>query len=241
MNDKIGIKIDAKKLTPAKFIEAVEAFVSVVQGVARNVARSPINWTVEVAKGSTVFRMVPENPNQESDEAIHAVKGGFRSLSAGIRTVPNGFTQPEMRGLRILAGLLKDDAVKSIALKNGGRWEELPQSVIPIVDSILTKESHDAFGSIEGEIVAFSRRQAFECTIKDPIYRREIPCYLQNEESEKNAIKGFQEKARVLADGLVHYSKEGELVNITASSIRVFLPESELPTLEDVQAIYKLR
>ena len=43
-----------------------------------------------------------------------------------------------------------------------------------------------------------------------------------------------------MAKGLIHYAKEGHAVNITVDDIRIFPPDSDLPTLEDVQAIYKL-
>jgi hypothetical protein len=240
MNDQIGIKIDAKKLTPEKFMEAVGAFISVVQGVGKNLSASPISWTVEVAKGSAVFRMLAENPSRDSSNAVRAIKGGLRSLRSGVRSIPYGFMEPEMRALRTLASLTEDASVQSVSIKNGGKWEDWPKSVIPTVDAMLIKESHIAYGSIEGEVVAFSRRQGFICTIYDPIYQREILCYLQKDDAKASAIEAFKTEARVLADGLVRYTKEGHPANISADAIRVFPPESDLPTLEEVQAIYRL-
>lgn len=110
-----------------------------------------------------------------------------------------------------------------------------------MVNLILIRQNDIAYGSIEGEIVAFSRRQGFICTIYDPIYQRDILCYLQKDDAQSNAIEAFKMKARVLADGLVHYTKEGHPASITADTIRIFPPESELPTLEEVQAIYRLK
>jgi hypothetical protein len=239
MSDRIEIKIDASALTPEKFIAAVESFLSVVQGVGQNLATRPINWTVEVDKGSAVLRMVATNPSQESNRAIEAVGLGLRSLRSGIRTMPEGFTQREIGWLRNLAALVEQDGIRSVSVKNGGEAQDVPQSIIPIADAMLHGESHIAFGSVEGKVVALSSRHGFCCTVYEPIYRREIACYLQNAEAENQAIAAFQQRARILASGLIHYSREGFPVNITADSVRVFPAESELPSVEQIQEIYR--
>ncbi len=51
MTNQIEIRIDAKNLTPERFIKAAQAFLSLVQGVAANLTgdKNAIKWTVEVA------------------------------------------------------------------------------------------------------------------------------------------------------------------------------------------------
>lgn len=240
MSDRIEIKIDALSLNPEKFLEAVGSFLSVVQGVGKNVATKPIDWKVEVDKGSTILRMVVSNPSIESDNVINAIGHGLRSLVNGVKAIPYGFTKSEVRGLRNLAALrAEQDGIRSLSIKNGGEQEDVPESIIPVADAMLQGESHIAFGSVEGEVVQLSSRHGFVCTVYEPIYRREIACYLQNPEAENEAISGFQKRTRILASGLIHYSQEGIPVSITADKVRVFPADSELPTIEDIQAIYR--
>jgi hypothetical protein len=239
MSNQIEIKLAGKKLTPEKFIEAVEAFFGLVKGVAKNVSKTPVDWVVEVDKGSAIVRARVENPTAESEESIEAVVRGVHSLRNGIRNIPFGFTKDEVRAARKLAKLKDGVGIESAFIQNGGEPEDLSEEIVPTADAVLETESQIAFGSIEGTIGSMSAKQAFCCMIDEPVYRREIVCYLQKESLQESAIEAFKHRSRVLVGGLIHYAKEGYPVSITADTVRIFPPESELPTVEDIQAIYK--
>jgi hypothetical protein len=237
MNDKIEIKIEAKKLTPEKFIEAVKAFFALIEGVANNVAQKPVNWAVEVDKGSAIVRGRVVNPSVESGQSIDAVCRGVRSLRSGIKTIPHGFTKKEVMASKNLAVLIDGNNVQSISIKNGNAPEDLPQTIIATAEAILSGENHTAFGSVEGKIDSLSDRHGFSCSVYEPFLRREITCYFPKPEIEQEAIKGFRK--RVLAGGLIRYAKEGYPTSIVVDTIRIFPDESELPTIEEVQALFK--
>src|SRR5689334_19085342 len=97
MSDKIEIKIDAKRLTPDKFIEAATTFFGLVRGVAKNVSASKIAWGVEVDKGSEVVRLCAEDDTADSKHTIETVHRGIHSLNSGISVLPYGFTKDEVR------------------------------------------------------------------------------------------------------------------------------------------------
>jgi hypothetical protein len=42
-----------------------------------------------------------------------------------------------------------------------------------------------------------------------------------------------------MASGLIRYAREGHPTSISVNSIRIFPEESELPTIEEVQALFK--
>jgi hypothetical protein len=237
MNDKIEIKIEGKRLTPDKFLGAAKDFFALVEGVAKNVTNLPIAWVVEVDKGSTIVRLRIENPTFESEKSLATVCQGVRALRNRISTIPNGFTRNEVSAARRLAILNDGQEVQSVSIQNGGAPEDVPHLIVEIADAILAGQSHIAFGSVEGQIVSLSARHGLSCTIYDPVQRREITCYLQKEEAQNDAVRGYTK--RVLASGLIHYAKEGP-VSITVDAIRIFPPDSELPTIEEVQAVYKL-
>jgi hypothetical protein len=240
MSDQIEIKIEAKKLTPERFLEAVESFFALIQGVAKNVSTKSVNWIVEVDKGSAVVRARVENPSVESGESIDAVCSGVRSLRSGVKLIPRWFTPDEVRASKKLASLIDGTDVQSVTIKNGSIPEDVPQTIVLTADAILFGESHIAFGSIEGKIVSLSVRHAFCCTIYEPIHRREITCYLPTPELQEEAMNSIKNRARVLAGGLIHYAKEGYPVNISADTIQAFPDESKLPSVREVQEIYKL-
>ncbi|MGH7976828.1 MAG: hypothetical protein ACREC8_09205 [Limisphaerales bacterium] len=179
-----------------------------------------------------------QNPSVESNESIIAVCRGVRSLRSGIKTIPHGFTRNEVRVSRNLAALIDGGHVQTISIKNGSDAEDLPQTIIPIADSILSGETHIAFGSVEGKIDSLSDKHGFSCSVFEPLMRREITCYFEKQEVIEDAIKGFGK--RVLAGGLIRYAKEGHPTSIVVDTIRIFPEESELPTVEEVQAVYKL-
>lgn len=218
-------------------MEAAKSFFALAEGVAENISAKPIAWHVEVDKGSTVLRLLPDNPTRETAEAVEIICRGVRSLRSGIKNIPYGFTKREVQASRNLAALIDGTDVKYIAIQNGGEPEEMPQTLIEIADAILVGEAYSAFGSIEGIMDSMSLKHGFICSVQDANYRREITCYFQKEEITKEAINGFGK--RVLVGGLIRYAKEGHPTSISADSIRIFPDESELPTIEEVQALFK--
>jgi hypothetical protein len=237
MSNQIEIKIEAKRLTPDKFLAGAKDFFALVEGVAKNVTLHEIKWVVDVEKGSAIVRMRPEKPDADSEKVFTVVRQGIRALRNRTNVIPNGFTPNELGAAVRLTKLIDGEGVQLVSILNGGQPEELQASVIETAEAIISRQPQYAFGGIEGKIVALSAKHGIICTIYDPVQRREITCCLQSEQAQQEAIKGYTK--RVLASGLIHYSKEGQAVNITVDNIRIFRPDSELPTLEDVQEVYK--
>ena len=239
MSDHIEIKIDGKKLTPERFLEAVESFFELVQGVSKNISKIPVNWSVEVDKGSTVVRVRADDPTEDVNQSIDAVIRGVSALRMGIKTIPFGFTKEEVRAAKKLATLKDGNEIESAFIQNGGAPEDLAVTIVPTADAILVGENHIAFGSVEGTIDTMSAKQAFCCMIWEPIYRRDITCYLTETKLQADAVDAFVKRRRVSVGGLIHYSKEGFPTSISADKIKMFPLESELPNVEDIQAIYR--
>lgn len=238
MSNQIEIKIDSRKLTPETFLSGASEFMALVQGVAKKIAMAKVEWVVEVDKGSAILRMRVENPSTDSEKCIDAICRGVRALRNGVRTIPYGFSRETVSSAKIIASLVDGQEVQSVSIRNGGEPELVPHTIVQVADAILDGQQQIAFGSIEGKIVSLSAKHGYVCVIDDPVRRREITCYLQTNEAQKTAIEGYTK--RVLASGLIHYAKEGHAVNITVDKIRIFPADSELPSLADIQEIYKL-
>ena len=138
MSDQIEIKIDAKRLTPDAFLASAKDFFALVEGVAKNVTTTPINWGVEVDKGSAIVRMRVENPSRDSTMALSIVSQGLRAMRTGTRVIPKGFTVPEIYAARRLAKLSDGENVQSVSIRNGGAPEALQDSVAHSADLILS-------------------------------------------------------------------------------------------------------
>jgi hypothetical protein len=237
MSKAIEIKLDGPKLTPEKFIKAIQSFFALVEGVSRNVAggKSETEWKVEVASGSAIVRATSDTPN--ADKTITAVTRGVHSLKSGVQSTPPWFTKDEVRAARALAEIADGTAVKSVQIKNGEAPEELSETVVKTADAILLSERSIAYGSIEGKLDTVSTRDGFKCSVLEPNYHRPVTCSFSKRELEKEAYNAFDK--RVLISGMIRYGKEGYPTSIDADVLRVFPDESELPTLEEIQAIYK--
>lgn len=236
MGDQIEIKIDGEKLRPEKFLEAAKSFFDLIQGVAKNVSEKAIDWTIAVDKGSAILRATVENPTPKSKEAIQVICRGIRSLRSGIRAIPNGFTRDEIRAAKNLAALVDSRDIRSIFLKDGDLPEEISPNVLEVADSILSGETHQAFGSLEGKIDSLSDKHGFSCSIYVPQLGREVVCYFSKDDIQEEAIKGFRK--RVLVGGLIRYAKEGHPTSVVVDTVRIFPEESELPTIEEVQSLF---
>jgi len=237
VSNQIEIKIQATNLTPDSFLKAAESFLDIVQGVGKNTSETPIDWRVEVAEGSAILRACVANPSLESNKSIDAICKGMRSLRSGAKVVPYGFTQKEIRSAKSLAAVIDGNKVQSISFQNGTEPEDFPQTVVGVADAILSGESYSAFGSIEGKIDSLSDKHVFTCSVTDPIFDREITCYFQKQEVEEEAVKGFRK--RVMASGLIRYGKEGYPTSIVVDAVRIFPDESELPSIEEIRALFK--
>lgn len=243
MSDKIEIKIDAPKLTPDKFQKAVIEFFALLKGVTKNVTgeSKPEDWIIEVRASSQVVSARTES--QSKALATDAMSRGFLSLMAGVQTIPPNFTKEDVISARNLAALVDDDGkvVRSILIQNGGEPIRLSHQIVKTADAILAGEKQIEFGSVEGAIESLHRKenQPFTSTIKDPIHGRSIVSTFTTPECEEKAFQAFKDASRVLFYGLIHYNKEGEPVRIDVNLVRIFPPESELPTLEEIHAFWK--
>jgi len=236
MSNSIEVKIDGPRLTPEKFIAAVEHFFALVEGVSRNMfADDEIGWTVEVAQGSAIIRAKSTNPN--AAKAADAVKRGVRSLKSGVQSAPRWFTKNEIRAARELAIIPDGTAVTAVHIQNGEAPEEMSDTVVKTADAILTAERTTAYGSLEGVLDTVSVRDGFRCAVFEPNYHKPVTCSFNKKDLEAQAYAAFGK--RVLVSGMVRYGKEGYPTSIDADVIRVFPEETELPSVEEIQAIYR--
>jgi hypothetical protein len=210
----------------------------VVQGVSRNISGSDefVRWVVEVDRGSSIIRNRVANPTKQSSDSIDAICKGFYSLRSGIHKAPYGFKIAEVRASRALASVLGRD-VQTIMLKNGDSEQALSPEILATADTILLGEKQKDFGSVEGRVTDLSEHDRFTCSVYDPVYEHTVVCYLQSDEAQEIASRAFRK--RVLVSGLIHYSTEGWPDRITADTIRIFPEENELPSLQEIQAIYR--
>jgi hypothetical protein len=238
MSDHIEIKFTAQEITPEKFLAAVQNFVEIVQGVGRNIAGTtdPIRWAIEADRGSAIIRVRAKNRIKEAREAIEAVRCGFHSLRTGSRVTPRGFTVTELNKTQELADLVSDEF--PITVKNGDSPEEMSRDIGRTIQSMLRREKYEDFGTIEGYFRSMTKGNRFECEIHDDQSGLTVHCYFKSDEVAEQAWSAFM-KERVAAHGLVRYDKEGCPTSIVADAVRFFPAESELPSIEDIQAIYR--
>lgn len=238
MSDHIEIKFTAQEISPEKFLAAVQNFVEIVQGVGRNItgAANPIRWAIESDHGSAIIRVRAKNRIKEATEATDAIRRGFHSLRTGSRAVPRGFTVTELRKTQELADLADSDF--PISVKNGDAPEELSRDIWRTVDAMLRRDKYEDFGSIEGYLRSLTKGNRFECEIHDDQSGRTVHCYFTTDAIAEQAWAAFM-KERVAAHGLVRYDKEGCPTSIVADAVRFFPEESELPTVDDIQAIFR--
>lgn len=238
MSDSIEIKLTGPHIPPEKFVTAVQRFLEIVQGVGRNIGghKNPIQWTIEVDRGSAIIRARAQNRPQEATECTDAIRHAFHSLRTGARSVPRGFTVAELRKTQELADLTDKDFL--MAVKNGDTSEELSRDIGRTVESMLRREKYQDFGSIEGIMCSMAKGTRFECEIKDQQSGKTVHCYFTTDAVARQAWEAFM-KDRIVAHGLVRYDKEGCPTSIVADAVRWIPDEADLPTVEQIQAIFQ--
>lgn len=239
MSNSIEIKVEADKLTPEAFLQASRSFFDLVLGVSKNVLGSAkeTDWSVEVEPGSTIIRTRGAGPDQS--RAIDVATNGLRLLQSGIRAIPDGFTRKEVTAVKELASIIDGTSVRAVSILNGLSPIAISVEAGRAADAILSVQKHEAFGSIEGRIETLQGRESYPVAfyVSEANYRRTVVCHFNRPELDEQAVLAFRK--RVMVSGLIHYGIDGVPTSVDADSMRIFPDEQDLPTVEQVQAIFR--
>lgn len=242
-NQEIALRIDGDKLTADKFMAGVTSFFEIIREVSSQMQNKKLgsNLIVGVRSGSTVVAVRP--PDQSSAESFaalaSAIHDGLKQLEEGDER-PRYFSDRTLEAVKILTKIRdpKHHTVEVVQIIVDHTSESLSSTMAANVDNIL-RGRHEAIGSIEGKLEVISGRKGFHCFVFDDLTDQRVNCRIdeKNETIKKEIMAAFGK--RVAVYGTVKYRKDGSPNEIIVDEIRVFKNPKDLPTLDQLQGLFK--
>lgn len=242
-SQEIALRIDGTKLTPDKFMAGVKSFFEIIGEVSGQMQNKKLSsdLIVEARTGSTVIAV--RSPDQSLAESFStlasAIHDGLKQLEENDER-PKYFTDRTLEAVKALAKIRdpKYHTVEVVQIIVDHAPESLSSDMVANVDSIL-RGRHEAIGSIEGKLEVISGRKGFHCYVFDDLTDQQVNCrFNEKDEAIRQKIMSAFGK-RVAVYGTVKYRKDGSPAYIYVDEIRVFRNPEDLPTLDQLQGIFK--
>jgi hypothetical protein len=228
-------------LSPERFMAAARAFFGYIKEISHTLApegEEP-HWVVRVREGSTLLAIDPTpNVPKELVQAVYArAELGLRHLNQG--TIDNsGLPELALKHLKSLSELTEifRDNPNAIRL-----WvKRKPLVVGANIAEIIREEwrtDYSDIGTIEGRFQTIQDKDgSLQFQIYDALFRQTIRCYFP-EEMLSQVFNSFRKRVEVY--GEIHYRRNGTPISIHAERIEKLPDDDELPTLDDVQRIFR--
>ena len=239
---EIALRIDGSKLTADKFISAVTSFFELIREVGGQVQKKSVNaeLIVNVRAGSTVIAVSPSpSLSEKFSDIAKVIRSGLAELESGDDR-PLYFTDKALESVKTLARIRdpKHHAIEVVQILIDHSTENISSEMVASVDNIL-RGRHESIGSIEGKLEVISGRKEFHCFVFDALTDQKVYCHVdeKNEEIKRKILGSFGK--RVAVYGLVKYRKDGTPANIVVDDIRIFRDPTDLPSLDQLQGIFK--
>jgi hypothetical protein len=232
----LTLKLDGE-ISIGQFRSAVDSFFEMAQNVASEFTaeRAEVKWTVGVREGSAVIMLHPRSstmPPERITELLSVIETGIGALERGDKRRPKFFNDNAMQNAKKLARLANDQLFVSVKAARIER--KVSSQVIASVDRHLEPAYQD-FGTLEGKLQIVSAADGgLEFKLLDPVFGHRIRCFVEPE-TEERVLKSFRKRVRVW--GLIKYRADGVPVSIRVDDFEIVLPNSELPTIDEIMGI----
>lgn len=240
MAARLELDLHAQKVTLGQLVSASSVFAQLLREVAKEYAggeREPVKWIVQVEPGSVRLPVTPE-PTADAFSDKDA-EGLVEALLSGIATLddrperPPFFNDAALVQAKALANLTTDEL--PIFVRNGNIAIPATKRLMTHVDEVMGPP-RDSIGTIEGKLEALNfHERPPRFAIYDLLTDRRVECFFGTSLSEDDILNAV--KRRVAVTGIIKTRPSGERMSIDARELRVFPPEEELPTPDEVLGI----
>lgn len=246
--ETLTLTFDADKISSDKFVKAFEAFFGIVKEVCYEISgsKSKIETFVQIEKGSVVLRaeLIPKNP-KDAPLFIHAkrkIYEGMDALENNVDKRPEFFNRQALEYSKVISTLrlTKRHPFTTMKISLNGKTKpvsrEITTQTLATVDKLIG-DKFIAVGAVEGVVRTISD---YSGNLKFYLYDEQddvnVLCNVSNEK-EKDVLDKFRQ--RVVANGIVHYNKDGFPNAIDVEEITSLPTWEKLPPVEKFIGILK--
>ena len=233
---RLELELGADEVAFQHLISASSTFAGLLREVAREYlgTEGAVRWIVTLEPGSVRIPVrgepVSTIPADAVEDLSQFIAGGLMAMDEEA-TRPPYFTNKALGQAKALANLASDEL--PIIVRNGHAEAKLTKRVMTHVDEVLGPP-RESFGTVEGRLEAINIHGPHQFVVFDAVSGTRAECYFGDRVplEEVGAAIGH----RVSVRGAIKTRVDGTK-HIDVTQFRRFLPESELPSAEDVRGI----
>lgn len=196
--------------------------------------RGTLDWSVASLKtSSAVIEMESRSRDEERNFGPQVTRffvTGLQQLEE-LGVTPPYLTESGMSHARRLVKLIGRNGMRGLEVSDLETSTAISARAAANIDPLL-KTQRRALGSIEGRIETASIHKRPRVIVYLTRTRKAVTCRMPSTAVLEGAAVAMGR--RVLASGMVHYNAKGEPLRVDVDRLRVFRPESELPTIDEL-------
>lgn len=208
---------------------------------ALDVDKKEREWLVTgLEYGSAVLTISPSTRDmQDATRRVSTVYDGVRyvqNVKEEKAKRPNAFSDKALTALKMLGAIsMQYNDKVCVFVENTITAVEVNTHTVANVDDWLGKK-REFIATVEGDLLAVTLHRKLKFTVYDKSGHN-IECYFPDTmmDQVKRALGN-----RVAIRGRVSYRADGVPVAVKATTIKEFLPEGKLPTVDDMVGIWNL-
>ncbi|MCK4606784.1 MAG: hypothetical protein KAU35_05745 [candidate division Zixibacteria bacterium] len=242
--EPLTLRIEGKKITAEKFLQAASGFFGLLRNVADEISgqKGAVTWLVSAREGSQILTATPEADrlvvtDKDLRSIPRIIHKGLRGIQAGSKR-PTAYSDTALWHAKELAAVIgnHDGEVSKVSLVYEKETSVVSEKISEHVDDILGSKRTEE-GSVEGRVSLLSDKKGqLRVGIDDVLTGHSVKCKPRNVDETK-LINAFRN--RVVAIGTVHYRRDGMPVKIDVDRLRVLGKRSDLPGFDDVIGIFR--
>lgn len=241
-NQSIIFKIDEKRITIDIFSQSIRKFFNIIKDVTADVAgkSKALEWLLSVKPGSIILEAKPESTNgspELAEKTLTVLNNGFKAISERSKR-PEHFSDYALTNvfeLGSMVGLGDKGIGQPLKIGIGKMFYDISPQSVAYVDEILGTYT-EAYGTIEGEILALKIKGKLNFSIWETLTGKEIKCFFKDE-LYNDVISAIRKRVSVY--GLIYYNKEGRPLKVEIEKLMQFPEDNELPKFKDIIGLFK--
>ena len=226
----------ADDLEPRRFVAACREFFGLTDELAQVPRDERVHWRVKVREGSNIVALTVADRSDSNavNTALQRMYEGTNALVEGDFSAPV-LTEKAIQHAKRLSDLTQNGAhVTTMRVWLSRR----PINFGPEIADLVRQDeasSYNDYGTLEGTLKAISDQSGgLEIRIQDPLWRRAIPCKVNDDHIEQ-AMQAFRQRVEVA--GMIHYNRLGRPTSIRLEGLTVLPDDKELPTASEIKGL----
>lgn len=255
---KIKVEGETKGIPVDSFLELLEQTISILRDLDASISETQngnLDWEiVEASLNSPLSLSVAPRSYlgiNNGDEVINAYLNGVRELNKGEKVLPIFFTEEALKKAKTLTGVFTQGITKiSFSSDNGDDIITTTKQTFENVGTVLDEISNEVeftlsrFSRVEEQATLVGRLEVVSVhgkqphfVIYDPLTRKKIDCFFDEENFEEIQAMLSLEPYRVEVIGKARYDKNGNPLSIQVEHFRKIKNQGDLPQFKDLADI----